>query len=369
VAILAALSAGGCSSVALRSHLEDSLREEIRARAPEIDGVRIPFALTPEMRDWVRASVPRTQDDDMQLYWLLQAVLAKDDPSFRYVAGYTGTAEEVFRTGTANCLAFTQMFVGMARELDLPVYFLRVADLQSFEREGDLIVASVHITAAFGPSVSRKIIDFVERPENTYRWVEPVSDLTAVALYYSNRGAEELREGRNEAGLDLLQVATRLDPELPEAWVNLGVALRRTGDLAGAEEAYRTALEADPSTMTAYQNLAGLLRFLGRSAEAVDLLALTDRSTNRNPFSYLALGDLSLRQGRLSEAQRYYRRALRLDPALAESHAAMGGWALRAGKTREAERYLRKAEKLDPANRRVELLHLSLNASRSNGRG
>lgn len=361
VAVLAtALVAGACASGGLRIRLEQALEAEIGARLPEVGRVRLPFAISDEMRDWVRSTVPRTKDDGLQLHWLLQEVLAKDDPSFRYVAGYTGTAEEAFRTGEANCLAFTQMFIALARELDLPVYFLRVSDLQSFERDGDLIVASVHITAAFGPAVSRKIIDFAERPVSTYRWVEPISDLTAVALYYSNRGAEELREGRHAAGLDLLNVAVRLDPGLAEAWVNLGVARRRTGDPAAAEQAYRTALEVDSSTMTAYQNLAGLLRFQGRGAEAEELLALTDRNVNRNPFSYLALGDLSLRRGRLDEAQRYYRRALRLDPALAESHAAMGDWALRLGKRKEAEKHLRNAKKLDPANRRVELLAIAL---------
>jgi Flp pilus assembly protein TadD len=366
---LAALSAlsYGCGSSGVGVRLEDDLRTEIRQRIPDDGAVRIPFRLTPQMREWVRTEVPRTKNDEMQLYWLLQEVLSRKDPEIRYVPGYTGTAEEVFASGEANCLAFTQLFIGMARELDLPVYFLRVSDLQSFEREGDLIVASVHITAAFGPAVSRRIIDFAERPVNTYRWVEPISDLTAVALYYSNRGAEELREGNNGAGRELLLTATRLDPELAEAWVNLGVAERRLGNLAGAEAAYRRALEVDSSTVTAYQNLAGLLRHRGRAAEAEELLALTDRSGNRNPFSYLALGDLALRQGRVDEAQRFFRRAVRLDPTMAESHAALGDCALRAGHRREAEKFLRKAEKLDPANRRVELLSISLRSERNSG--
>lgn len=353
----------GCASNGLGSHLQDTVRAEIQARGLDPAAVLVPFEVTPEMRTWLAASVPRNNNSEIQLNWLLQAVLNRSDPPFRYVPGYTGSAAEVFEKGTANCLGFTQMFIAMARELELPVYFLRVSDLQSFERDGDLIVASAHITAALGPPSSRRILDFAERPVSAYRWVEAISDVTAIALYYSNRGAEELREGRHESGLGLLRTATQLDPELAEAWVNLGVAERRSGDASAAEADYRRALEVDAATVTAYQNLAGLLRTQGRGKEAEDLLALTDRAGNRNPYSYLALGDLSLRQGRISEAERFYRRAIRLDPEQAEAQAAMGHWALRAGKPREAQKFLRRAQKIDPANDRVDALSRSLSAA------
>ncbi len=351
--LCAALAATGCVSSGLGHRLEDNLRAQAQARGVPPEELVVPFQIDVPMQEWVNSAVPRSNDQETQLNWLLQAVLAREDRPIRYEAGYTGTASEVFRTGTANCLGFTQMFIALARELNLPVYFLRVSDLQSFERDGDLIVASAHITAAFGPPDRRRILDFAERPVRAYRWVEEISDLTAVALYYSNRGAEELRNGSQRPALGLLQRAVKLDPELAEAWVNLGVALRRTGDVKGAEASYRRALEVDPSTTTAYQNLAALLDLLGRRREAEDLLALIDRSGNRNPFSYIALGDLSLRQGRASEAERFYRRALRLDPRQPESLAALGSWALAAGRSKEAERWLRKAQKIDAANERV----------------
>ena len=365
-AAAAALLVGGCASSAHDVHLA-KLHAEIRDRGLDPAKIVVPFEISPAMKSWLDKDVPKSRNIEIQLNWLLQAVLNRGEPAFRYVAGHTDPADEVFEKGSANCLGFTQMFIALARELDLPVYFLRVSDLQSFEREGDLIVASAHITTALGPPSSRRILDFAERPVSAYRWVEAISDLTAVALFYSNRGAEELREGHNERGMEYLRIASQLDPELSESWVNLGVARRRTGDLAGAEEAYRRALEVDPGAITAYQNLAGLLRGQGRSIEAQELLALTDRSSNRNPFSYLALGDLALRLGRISEAERFYRRALRLGPEQAEAQAAMGNWALRAGKPREAEKFLRRAQRLDPANDRVDTLSRSLASAPPNG--
>lgn len=348
-----ALGLGGCASQGLGAKMQADLSRQIRERGVDPATVVVPFSATDEMRRWLAAEVPTSTRRETQLTWLLQSLLNRSQAPLTYVPGHTGTATEVFASGTANCLGFSQLFVALARELDLPVYLLRVSDLQSFERDGDLIVASAHITAAFGTPDRRRILDFAQRPVRAYRWVEEISDLTAVALYYSNRGAEELRDGKTESGLDLLRTAVRLDPELAEAWINLGVAERRAGDLEAAEVAYRKALEVDPSTVTAYQNLSALLRLTGREQEAEALLALVDRSGNRNPFSYLALGDLSLRLGRLEEAGRFYRRAVKLDPTLAESEAALGHWALAAGRPREAQKHLRKALKIDPENSRV----------------
>jgi tetratricopeptide (TPR) repeat protein len=138
--------------------------------------------------------------------------------------------------------------------------------------------------------------------------------------------------------------------------VNYGVALRRGGDLAGAEAAYRKSLEVEPTEIAAYQNLAALLRLRGADAEAGDLLALSDRQGTRNPFIYLALGDLSLAHGRTDEARRFFRKSLRLYPKSAEPYAAMGLLSLTTGDTGDAARWLRKAVAIDQENDRVKLL-------------
>ena len=219
--------------------------------------------------------------------------LADREQPITYQRGVTHTARDVWATRRANCLSFTHLFVGLARELDIPVYYLRVSDLQRYEKDGDLVVASEHVTAAYGPPASRKVLDFTVRETETYRSIQPLSDLAALALFYSNQGAERIRDGSYEAALRLLDTATRLDPQLPDAWLNRGVALRRLGRPDEAEESYWRALEIDPGTTAAQQNLAALLATQGRTLQADELLALVDRRGNRNPFSYLALGDLS----------------------------------------------------------------------------
>ncbi len=288
---------------------------------------------------------------------LLQHLLGRSELDLRYHQGYTGTAAETFASGRANCLAFTHLFVGMARELDIEAHFLRVDDLLSFEREGDLVVISGHVTAGFGSQRRPRILEFAVFPAAEYRDVRLLSDLNAVALFYSNRGAELLLSGDRDGAREWLEQAVRIDETLADAWVNLGVVRRRQGDLKGAEAAYRHAIEIEPELSSAYQNLSALLlKWDGRAEEAERLLALTDRRGNRNPFNFLALGDVSLRQGRLEDAGRYYRRALDLDPEEAESQAAMGLWHLEAGNRSRARKWLRRAEKIDPNQARVRQL-------------
>lgn len=361
--------AAGCGSGALRTVFDENLRLQISGRGVDPSSLALPHELTPEMRAWARDTASAGGSPEDRLERLLQALLHREGKELKYVSGHTGSAREVWETGRANCLAFTHLYVGMAREVGLPVYYLRVDDLQSFEKDGNLVIVSEHITAAWGSGINRRVLDFSDRPVTPYHAIEPISDLTVVALYYSNRGAERIRAGETRAALSELEIATRLAPDLSDAWVNYGVALRRLGRTAEAEAALRRALELDPRQTSAYQNLAALLQLLGRDAEAAQLLAITDRSQNRNPFSYLALGDLSLAQGRLEEAERFYRRAVRLDPEQAEPLAALGQWALSAGREREARALLKKAERVDPANPRVEDLarRLRLPAPQSEG--
>ena len=307
-----------------------------------------PVELDAEMRSWAHHSVTASGTAEERLELLLEAILNRQEAPFIYAGGKTNSIAEAWRTGQANCLSFSHLFVALAREIGLDAYYLRVRDIASFGREGDLVVSSDHVTAAWGPTPIRRVLDFTDRPVRDYHLVEPITDLTALALHYSNLGAESIRRGEIGEARELLELATRIDDELADGWVNLGVARRRLGDLDGAEAAYRRALEADPEIAPAYHNLAGLLDVRGRTEEAKKLLGLADRRSNRNPWSYLALGDLALGEQRFEEAERLYRRARTLAPDNPEAMAALGDAALATGRARDARRWFRKANALDP---------------------
>lgn len=349
----AALLACGCAS---RGPLGSSeLERGLRARGLDPAAVIVPFEISEEMGAWAHAHVPDNTPKEKRLDRLLAAMI--DQMQLKYESGRTATAREAFESRRANCLAFTSLFVGLARELGIPAFYLDVEDVERFEKDGDLMVVSGHVSAGYDIGGAKvKILDFTPAAEPGYRRVHPVTDLRAVALFYSNRGAESLRAGNAAEALGWLRQAVAIDPEFAGGWVNLGVALRRQGDTAGAEAAYRKALEVDPQTSSAYSNLASILRMRGRNNEAATLLALAASADNRNPFSYIALGDLSMAQGRLQEAQRFYRQALRLHREDAEIYAALGLVALASGDAGQARKWLRRAEAHDRDNERVRRL-------------
>jgi Flp pilus assembly protein TadD len=349
----------GCSSAGPTS--VSGVARELRQRGLDPDSVVVPFELTDEMRAWVHSKVADAGPPEQRLEQLLIAIVDPSGLGLTYEGGRTNTAREAFATHKANCLGFTSLFVGMARELGIPAFYLGVDDVERFERDGDLMVISGHVSAGFGMGGDRiKILEFVNAPKVEYRHIRKLSDLTAISLYHSNHGAELLRAGRTDEALPWLHKAAEIDPELSDAWINLGVGRRRAGDLDGAEAAYRRALEINPEAASAYQNLASVLGLRGRKKEAEELMSLAGRASAQNPFSYLALGDLSLTQGHVDEARRFYRRAMRLNRDDAEPYAALGLAALAGGDRAEARKWLRKATAKDQKNERVRRLESRL---------
>ncbi|MCG8456138.1 MAG: tetratricopeptide repeat protein, partial [Holophagales bacterium] len=294
---------------------------------------------------------------ERRLERLAEALLDSDKMRLEYSWGYTGTAREVFTSRRANCLAFTNLFLGMAREVGVEVHFVSIENVETFRREGDLVVISDHIAVAFGDGPSRKIFDFSENPSVDLRVSRRVSDLEAIAMFHSNRGAEALQAGAVDSAVEWLELAVAIDPELPTAWVNYGVALRRAGLHSSAEDAYKQAIAVDPRSYSAYHNLAALLRSRGREEEAAAYEATLAQAPSQNPYTYLSLGDLSLKAGQLEDAERYYRRAVSLAPDDdAECYAALGHLAVVNGDLRLARRMLRKAERAGGASPRAQML-------------
>ncbi len=325
-----------------------------------VDDLVEPSAVSEEMVDWVRQRVPNQGSDSERIDALLRAVVDKPGLDLQYNPVYTGTAQEVFATREANCLAFTHLVVGLGRELGLPVYYLGFRQRPRYEREGTLVVVWEHVTAGFGGPGERMILQLAVGPRFDYEDARPISDQMALAMHYSNRGAELLRLGQPEEAQGMLRIATAIDPAWSHAWVNLGVALRRSGELEAAEKAYRRALKVDPNHVQGYHNLATLLWLRGRRDAAGEILRLLDRRDNRDPFVYLSLGDMSRREQRLDEARKFYRRAARLAPKSAEPLAALGLLAVLEDERPRAERLLRRAEERSPDDESVVRLRRAL---------
>lgn len=366
LALLAVGALSACATEKLLFMDREQLGAALIARGLDPSRVVLPYAANDEMRDWAVEVVGKSALPEDKLIRIQQGLLDPRQVPVQYEWGYTGTASEVFVTRRANCLAFTNLFVAMARTVGVPVYFLAVGDVENFRREGDLVVVSDHIAVGYGgDSGNQRIFDFSEDPPADYHSFRKISDLTAIAMFHSNRGAEALQAGFVENAIEWLEIAVKIDPDMANAWVNLGVALRRHDQLDAAEEAYRKALALDPGVYSAYQNLASLLRMRNRVQEAMAYEETLAKRPYRNPYTYLSLGDISLLGGRFNEAEKLYHKSLRLEAQNAEAYAALGQLAVARKELGKARKMLRKAENIDAENPRVRRLASHLRRSGS----
>ncbi|MEM6457073.1 MAG: tetratricopeptide repeat protein [Acidobacteriota bacterium] len=316
-----------------------------RPMADDLD----PLAANDAMRAFVAEHIHPSLPDHLHLERLVAVQRDSTVDGLDYARGRTATAAETFATGQGNCLAFSNLYLVLARLAGIEVTMLRVHDVTRYRRaDDDLVVVSGHVAIVHHFGRQRLIVDLAPDPGGSterYHQVEPLTDDEARALYAINRGAEMLQDGEPSAALRHFQRALDWAPTMPDAWVASGVAKRRSGDAAGAERAYVRALELAPQLPTALGNLAVLLRAQQRVAEAEAVEAALGVSDQRNPYTWLALGDLHRIGGRLDEADDAYRRARRLLPDDPEPRAALGQLALAEGNRGRAARLLRQAER------------------------
>lgn len=337
--------------------LADSLAQELRALDLPAD-LAAPFAIDDEMLEWARKRVPEVSSVRNRLERLLEMLDESRETDFRYVGGNTDTVRETFAHGRYNCLSFSALFVALARELDLPAEFHDVPRVLEYERRGGLVILTRHITVAYGPAHSRTVLEFDFGPRLDYRLAEPIGDLQALALYYSNRGTELLQQGQLDEADRMLALAAKMAPDSAQVWANVGVVRRFRGNHDGAEAAYLHALDLDPRSTPAHHNLLVLWRTVGNDDATAQLIDLLDTRGIRNPMTFVILGDIEVNAGRLTEAGHYYERAYKLAPKDAEVMAALGGWYYDMGQRSRAKVLMRKAGKIDETNPRVRELRL-----------
>ena len=174
---------------------------------------------------------------------------------------------------------------------------------------------------------------------------------------------------------DLYRQALELEPNNAGLHNNLGVVLRRQGDLNGAIEAYRRTLELDPSLDAIYVNLAIALLSNQQWQEAITVLEdAQDRApgeaslslyrglaleklqqwpaaaqayqtyiqTEPNALGYYRLAIAHWQSGAGSESAEAFRRAARLDPQVGLYSSEAGRALAKLGITQEARAFLER---------------------------
>ena len=355
---LAASLAVGCASVPKRFYTPDEMRAELEARVSTQmrDEIVIPFEIDDEIRQLARDVTRSAPTDGEKVRAIVDAITSLAGFSISYDWLSNKTAKEVFREGKGNCLAYTNLFVGMARAVGVEAVYADVKFTERVTREAEIIVKSTHITAAVSVGSGSTLIDFTSNPERKYIGFKVIDDLEAIANFYNNQGflygyfTESASAGFDpqEKEMEMYRLALEILPNFAKSRNNLGVALRRRGRIDEAIEQYRLALEQDPRYVEARSNLGTAYYNQGLTEKALAEYRLASEYAGSDGYVHQRLGITLFRLGRYEEAIKQFRKALSKEAELADSQYYLGECYRSLGDEKKAIEAYEAALEIDP---------------------
>ncbi len=332
------------------------------------------LGLDPAMRRFIAERMAPDGSSRRRLRELLRVLLQDEGFVIEY-AERTYTAAETFQLRRANCLAFTNLFVALAREAGLTVQFQEVDLPPDWSGSGGLLIQNRHInTRVEIEGRGEQVVDFNMADFRTSYARRVISDERARAHYYSNVGVERMRAGETLRALLNFRKAIAADPRFSPAWINLGVLYQRAGSRSWAEAAWSHALDLDPQELVALSNLERLYRAEGRAAAADALRGRLERHRQQNPYYRFQLAEAAFAAANFKDAISHLRYAISRKQNEDQFYALLGLAYLRYGDATSAQRWLARAEAVavdetlkDRYHSKLELLRQHQEAVRPRG--
>jgi tetratricopeptide (TPR) repeat protein len=317
------------------------------------------------MLAFIDEHVDRDARESDRLAQLLYAVLGGDRFSLVY-DDTTGTASSTFANRHGNCISFTNMFIAMARELDLDAKYQEVEIPPDWSISGSTWLISEHINVLVPvKNALSRVVDF-----NSYDTIVDVeeqsvvvSDARARAHYFNNIGVERMLADEVDLAYAYLQHSLRGDSTFASSWVNMGILHRREGFEDFAETAYLEALNHDRDNLMAMSNLADLYEQQGKQEEAKRYLSKVREHRMGNPFYRFRLADIAFNDGDYKSAIKNLKYAIRQKNDEDRFYYLLSLSYLMAGDKPEAQRWMKEAQEVARAtkdkkrySRKLELL-------------
>jgi tetratricopeptide (TPR) repeat protein len=322
--------------------------------------------LSPEMIKFLDREVRGYSSESERLRRLAWAIMRSGEFSLVY-EDTTGTASETFATRRGNCMAFTNMFVAMSRNLGIDAQFQEVDVPPTWSMSGGSFLYAQHINVYVDlrngrfREVDFNIYDFDHELETRI-----ISDDRARAHYFNNIGAEKMLEGDTPQAYAYFRQSLAEDDRYVPAWINMGILHRREAYPAYAEVAFLTALQrggrksklmsyetldvgwmsplVENTSLVAMSNLANLYEDEGRSDLAEQYFARVESHRLKNPFYRYQRAELAFEEGDYAAAIDDLKYAVRRRKNEDEFYYLLSLSYLMQGDREEAHRWMKKAE-------------------------
>lgn len=349
--LIISLALGACASqtvaqrdnVDLRDTIHESVPDSWRAAADSAQEIS-PLTVTPDLRKFILSTGRTNAADRERMISLAEAIVDRDGIGLVYDPEATHTASEAFRSGTGNCLGFSNLLVASARELGLDAQFELVLQQLRWNKVEDVLVGSLHVRVVSLVGGNRMVLDFYPLPVESGYATQPLSDDDALAHHLNNLAAESMQDGDSALAYARLHKAIEASPNVAFVWSNLGILLSRHDLDLLAEAALKEALSISPDALSALSNLQRLYFAQGRNAEAGELTDQLEQYRARNPYYHSWLGDQAYEQGNYEEAVRRFKRAIKLKKNERAFYIALSDSYAQLGNTKAALRASRRAQ-------------------------
>jgi tetratricopeptide (TPR) repeat protein len=318
--------------------------------------MEIPFALTPQIQKEVEKNVGYGAPAVERLRRIVRYLNDKGYINFHYEPDMSLTAKEAFEARRGDCMAYTNLFLGIARFLKVPVYFVHVSEARNYYVRDGLFFISSHMAvgygtgaAGFGSGPYTVVIDFTqEASDSRLMLYQSIDDATAVGLYYNNVAVDRMMAGDLVAAEDLWEFLLDKLPNLKEVYNNLGVLYLRQGEYEKAQVLLQKAIEKFPYYHPLYTNAIQAARGSRNPALAKELEKRGKKLLSRDPFYRFNRGVDHYNGREYDAAIEEFSRALRSQPRNPYLYAWLARTYLKAGQTERGIKAFTAAQDISP---------------------
>jgi Flp pilus assembly protein TadD len=313
------------------------------AEMPDVSSVDI-LEVTPEMVEFIESNIGGARNRYARMKRLIYAIMGNENFELIY-DDTTRTARQTFEDRHGNCLSFTNMFIAMARYLDIHASYQEVDIPPDWSLAGDSFLFSQHVNVYVDLGADEiRIVDFNIYDFNTTYERRIISDQRARAHYFSNIGVDHMLAGHAIDAYMNFRQAILEDATFAPAWINMGILHRREKAPAFAEAAYSRALEIDQFNPVAMSNLASLYDEAGLTQKAQQYRDWVRSHRMKNPYYRYYLARDAVAEGDYRAAIDHLNYAIRHRDNESRFYSLLSVSYLMSGEKQAAERWMKKAE-------------------------
>ena len=325
--------------------------------------------MTPEMMAFIDSYNAGAQNRYARMKRLVFAVMGEGHFELIY-DDKTRTAPETFRDQQGNCLSFTNMFIAMARYLDIHASYQEVEIPPDWSIAGESFLFSQHVNVQLDLGAGFiKVVDFNIYDFNASYERRIISDQRARAHYFSNIGVDHMLEANTPLALAYFRQAIKEDRTFGPAWINMGILHRREGYPNYAETAYREAMEVDHINLIAMSNLAYLYAEEGQIELAEFYQNRVKSHRMSNPYFRYHLAQNAVIDGDYGAAIGHLKYAIRKRKDEDRFYSLLSVSYLMSGDKDAAQRWMKKAEEVAGQDADKQRYHNKLDMLMSQGAG